>query len=169
MYMQIWSTTTSRGSFSKDFSLCGWRVGFAHGPERYIQSLLGTHDRLINCAPAISQFAALAALQNKDNILPESKAFFAEHRTLMGNALMQLSRHLEVSWPEGACFFFCKVKNEANTEALAFDILEKAKVAVVPGTDFGCGGEGYLRLCFGRSLTDITEGVQRLSEYLNRH
>lgn len=156
-------------SFSKDFALCGWRVGFLHGPEALVQNILAVHDRLINCAPVPSQHAALAALDIGADIHKQNMGVYKTRRTLMTESLEQLKPFLSYTKPAGAYYYFPKILGVTNSEKLAFDILNKVQVAVVPGSDFGPGGEGHIRLCFGRSVEDITEGMQRLTYYLNYH
>ena len=73
------------------------------------------------------------------------------------------------SEPTGAFYVFANAKRfTADSRAFAFEILERAKVGVAPGIDFGRNGEGYLRVCYARSLTDLQEALRRLEEFLAR-
>ncbi|MDA1317500.1 MAG: pyridoxal phosphate-dependent aminotransferase [bacterium] len=152
-------------SFSKDFSLSGWRIGFIHADNEHISKILSIHDNLINCAPVISQYAGLAALKNEKVILNEYMEIYRKRRKIMGDCLESLSEYVQFTWPNGAYYFFPKIIGATDVEGLCFDILEKAKVAVVPGDDFGAGGKGHIRLCFGKSEEEIIEGMKRLEQY----
>lgn len=153
-------------SFSKDFSLSGWRAGFLLGPNKLLEPIFSVHDTLVNCTPVVSQYAALAALKFEDKILPEILREYTEHRKLMGEYLETLSPYLDFIWPEGSYYFFPKIKNLKDSEKFCFDMLKENKVAVVPGSAFGAEGEGYVRLCFGRSKEDIISGMERFKSHL---
>lgn len=155
-------------SLSKDFALSGWRIGFLHGSKEYVNKIIPIHDNLVNCAPVVSQYAALAALKNEDLIVSNYIAEYSKRRNLMGCLLEKCKNYLAFTWPMGAYYFFPKIIGVKNTEGLCLDILEKAKVAVVPGDEFGTGGEGHIRLCFGKSEREILEGMQRFTSYLKR-
>lgn len=152
-------------SMSKDFSLSGWRIGFIHADKDLISKILPTHDNLINCAPVVSQYAALGALENGEKILSEYFERYRKRRDLMANFLEKCKPYLDFVLPQGAYYFFPKVIGCDNAEQLCFDILKKAKVAVVPGDDFGPGGKGHIRLCFGKTEEEIREGMNRLISY----
>ena len=152
-------------SFSKDFALSGWRIGFIQAHRQIITQILPIHDNLINCAPVVSQYAAMAALKNEELILGEYHKIYANRRKIMGTYLEKLSGLMEFVWPQGSYYFFPKITKKINTELLCFDILEKMKVATVPGDDFGPGGYAHIRLCFGKSEEEIEEGMKRITRY----
>ncbi len=153
-------------SFSKDFSLSGWRVGFLLGPVNLLEKIYGVHDNLINCAPVVSQYAALAALAHDEEILQKVLPEYAKRRELMNQELEKLQDYLDFVKPEGSYYVFPKIKGLENSEDFCFDMVREAKVATVPGSAFGSGGEGHVRLCFGRSEEDIKDGMQRFGKYL---
>ena len=155
-------------SFSKNFSLSGWRIGFLMGPPELVEQIFSIHDTLVNCAPVVSQYAAIAALKFEERILPEVMAYYAEHRKLMGEYLESLAEYVDFVWPDGSYYFFPKIKNLKDSEKFCFDMLRDAKIAAVHGSAFGEGGEGHIRLCFGRSKEDITEGMTRFKNYLTK-
>ena len=152
-------------SLSKDFALSGWRIGFLHGDKEHICKIIPYHDNLINCAPVISQYAAIAALTHEQTIIPAYQQIYKQRRQLMGSYLESLKGYMNFVWPEGTYYFFPKILGVSDSTKLCFDILEKAKVALVPGIDFGLGGESHVRLCFGKSVTEIREGIKRLAHY----
>jgi len=156
-------------SFSKDFALSGWRIGFVHADKELIKKILPIHDCLVNCAPVVSQYAALAALKNEKIILSEYMKIYAKRRLLMGNYLEELSDYLSFIWPGGAYYFFPKIIGVVDSESFCFDILEKVGLGTVPGDDFGPGGKGHMRLCFGKSDSEIIEGMKRLTTYFKKY
>jgi aspartate/methionine/tyrosine aminotransferase len=153
-------------SFSKDFSLTGWRVAFLQSHKRIIQQILPFHDALVNCAPVISQYAAIAALKNRQRILTNNQVIYTENRTLMQKYLDNLHEDLNYQMPKGSYFFFPKLLKKQNSVEFCFTLLEKEHVALVPGSDFGAGGESHIRLCFGRSKEDIIKGMEGLTRFL---
>ncbi len=152
-------------SLSKDFSLTGWRIGYLHADKKLVSKIISAHDVMINCAPVVSQFAAIAGIEHSERIVSESLLRYKEHRLLMGNFLEELGDYLEFQWPDGAYYFFPKVKRLSSSEKFCMDLLHKAKLSTVPGSEFGEGGEGHIRLCFGKSKKEITEGMHRLKQY----
>lgn len=156
-------------SFSKDFSLTGWRVGFLHSDKSIIEKILPVHDTLVNCAPVISQYAALAAIKHQDEILVNNMAIYSRHRDIMSGYLKNLNEFLSFTKPKGSYYMFPKIKNVYDTEKFCMDLLTKANLAVVPGSDFGPGGESHIRICFGRAEEDIITGMKSLSKYLHNN
>lgn len=149
-------------SFSKDFSLTGWRVGYLHASIARIPRLLGIHDTLINCTPVISQYAALAALEVYDEIVAQNLTQYEKQRQFMASGMKKLSDMLDFVMPAGAYFFFPRIVSGSPSQQTALEILEKSGVVTVPGNSFGMGGEGHLRLCFGRDEASIEKAIVRL-------
>lgn len=154
-------------SFSKVFAMCGWRIAFIHGPERLMEKILPVHDVLINCAPVVSQYAVLEGLKRFDRIANEARETYKKHRDFVVQELEKLFDHFEFSIPEGAYYIFPKLKNTKDDELFCMDALRKAKVALVPGSDFGPGGIGHVRICFGRSMEELEEGMRRIRKYFS--
>lgn len=153
-------------SFSKDFSLTGWRVGFMHADSSRIPRLVAIHDTLVNCAPVVSQYAALAALKYQDDILAGNAAIYQRNLDLIRTRLDDLSDYLTYEPPKGAYFLFPKIKGVSRSVEFCAGLLASQKLAVVPGSAFGPGGEGHIRVCFGRSPSAIRDGMDRLAQYL---
>lgn len=153
-------------SFSKDFALTGWRVGFLHTQSKLLSKILPVHDALVNCVPVISQYAAMSALANQESILAENKVIYTKQREKMKFFLDQMQDKFTYTLPKGAYFFFPRVLQEKNVANFCKELLYKANVAVVPGSDFGLGGEEHIRLCFGRREEEITQGMERITQYI---
>ncbi len=152
-------------SLSKDFALSGWRIGFLHGPKRLVSKILPVHDNLINCAPVVSQYAAIAAIKNKDRIISENIKEYTKRKSIMEELLSGMSRFLSFTPPKGTYYFFPKIFGVNNTLDFSINLLKKNRIATVPGSEFGPGGEGHIRLCFGRPEKDIVNGMKRLKQY----
>ena len=151
-------------SFSKDFAMTGWRVGYIQADKERINKLTAIHDTLVNCAPVISQYVACEAIVQSERILSENALLYDSRRRLMAEYLDSIADHVRYVMPRGGYFFFPESINEQDSHELARQLLA-SNLAVVPGDAFGLGGEGHVRLCFGRSETAIMLGMQRLVQH----
>jgi aminotransferase len=152
-------------SFSKSYAMTGWRIGFVHSDESVINEILKVHDCLVTCAPVISQYAAMGALEMGDSYIADFKKQYFHRLNLICSRLDKLSRYLNYVRPNSSYFVFPKIFNNRDSVSLALDILNKVQVAVVPGVAFGPNGEGHLRLSFGRSEEHINSAFNRLEKY----
>lgn len=156
-------------SFSKAFGMTGWRVGFLHGPAERVADILTVHDTLVTCAPVVSQYAALAALESGDAFTGEFRAEFRRRRDHVIERLDALPHVFDYQKPNASYFVFPRVKDTVrwarDSRRLAAELLEQARVAVVPGVAFGPTGEAHLRLCYARPAADIDLAFDRLADY----
>lgn len=152
-------------SMSKHFNLSGWRIGFLHGPQKLVEKILPVFDVMSNCASVPSQYAALAALKNQSKIVPQYLEHYQKNYQLVNQYLDQMSSHLSYVKPQGAYYIFPKLKRIKDSEDFCFNVLDKVQVALVPGSEFGKGGEGHFRICFGRHQDQLVEGLDRLNLY----
>lgn len=156
-------------SFSKAYGMTGWRVGFLHGPAERVTDVLTVHDALVTCAPVVSQYAALAALEQGDAFIAEFAAEFRRRRDHVVERLDALSQVFDYQKPNASYFAFPRVKDVVpharDSRRLAAELLQQAHVALVPGVAFGPSGEAHLRLCFARPAADIDLAFDRLTEY----
>jgi aspartate/methionine/tyrosine aminotransferase len=149
--------------FSKAYAMTGWRLGFLIAPEKFIRPLQILQQNFFICPSSISQAAALAALDCEKEV-EEMKKIYEKRRDYFLPSLQKLGFKIPYD-PKGAFYILAKADHiEKNSYELALDILEKAKVAVTPGIDFGV--EGYLRFSYATSLPQIEEGIKRLENYL---
>ena len=155
-------------SFSKYFSMTGWRIGWMVVPESHIRTVERLAQNMFICAPHASQVAALAAMDCDDE-LQANLSVYAANRALLLDGLpgAGLSRFAP---PDGAFYVYADVADlTGDSRALASDILARAGVAVTPGLDFDpVRGAKTLRLSYARATADIAEGLERLAEYLRR-
>jgi aspartate/methionine/tyrosine aminotransferase len=154
--------------FSKLYSMTGWRLGYLIVPEDFIRPVQKLQQNLFISPNPFVQRAGITALRSAKGKVKEFVRIFDERRKRMIEGLRELGFEIRPE-PKGAFYVFVNAKRfGSNSYDLAFDILEKAHVAVTPGIDFGYGGEGYLRFSYATSLGDIEEGIRRLGEYIKR-
>ena len=151
---------------SKLYSMTGWRLGYLLAPEDFIRPIQKLQQNLFISPNPFVQRAGIAALKLAKEHVREIARLFSERRELMIKGLRGLGFEIKAE-PIGAFYVFVNAKKLSyDSHGLAFDILEKAHVAVTPGIDFGLGGEGYLRFSYATSMDCIEEGIRRLDEYI---
>jgi aminotransferase len=151
-------------SFSKDFAMTGWRVGYIQAAASRIPRLTAIHDSLVNCAPVISQYVALAALEESKRIFASNQQLYQQRRLEMQKWLDATTGIEDYTIPAGGYFFFPRLVPGQTSNHVAKELVARG-VATVPGDAFGAGGEGHIRLCFGRSSEAIQQGMQRVVQY----
>ncbi len=154
-------------SFSKYFSMTGWRVGWMVVPEDQVRVVERIAQNMFICAPHASQIAALAAMDCTDE-LDENLAVYRRNRALMLEGLPKAG-FTEIAPPDGAFYIYADVSALTDdSRAFAAEILEKAGVAVTPGLDFDpVRGHRTLRFSYARATGDIVEGLERLKRFMD--
>ena len=151
--------------FSKAFSMTGWRLGFACGPEPIIKQMTKIHQYAIMCAPTTSQYAAVEALRRCDENIKSMVEEYDMRRRYIVDAFNKLG--LSCFEPEGAFYIFpCITSTGLTSEEFCEKLLYSKHVAVVPGGAFGACGEGYIRVSYAYSIKHITEAVTRIGAFL---
>jgi aspartate/methionine/tyrosine aminotransferase len=153
-------------SFSKYFSMTGWRVGWMVVPQSHIRTVERLAQNMFICPPHASQIAALAALECIDE-LEANRAVYAQNRQLMLEGLPKAG-FTKIAPPDGAFYIYADVSDlTTDSRALAAEILEQAGVAVTPGLDFDpVRGGQTLRFSYARQPADIAEGLARLQAFM---
>ncbi len=159
--------TISIFGFSKSYAMTGWRVGYVVAEEQLISQMIKVHDSLVTCPTVVSQYAALAALQGPQDAVRGFHRAFERHRQIVCDAVKRSDR-LKLILPEGSYFAFVKVDRQTDDYELALRLMQDAKVAVVPGSSFGTGGESHIRISFGCEEDALREGLQRLIGHFDR-
>jgi len=153
--------------FSKIFAMTGLRLGYLIAPRPFIRPLQKLQQNFFLAPNSIVQIAGIAALKEADADVLRMKNTYDLRRRYMIDRLRAIGFGIPVE-PTGAFYVFANAKHlSTNSHALAYDILEKARVGVTPGIDFGKGGEGYLRFTYANSIENITEGLGRLERYVS--
>ncbi|TDE40748.1 pyridoxal phosphate-dependent aminotransferase [Antarcticimicrobium sediminis] len=153
-------------SFSKYFSMTGWRVGWMVVPEDHVRVLERIAQNMFICAPHASQVAALAAMECSEE-LEANLEVYRTNRALMQAGLPQAGFD-KIAPPDGAFYFYADVSEfTSDSRAFAAEILDKAGVAVTPGLDFDpARGATTLRFSYARATADIEEGLARLARFM---
>ena len=151
--------------FSKAFSMTGWRLGYALGPSELIREITKLHQYAVMCAPTTSQYAAIEALRSSERDVAHMVEEYDMRRRLMVHGFNELG--LTCREPNGAFYAFPSIKSTGlSSEEFCEKLLYSKKVALVPGTAFGEGGEGYVRASYCYSTEHIKEALLRIGEFL---
>ncbi|MEL6452629.1 MAG: aminotransferase class I/II-fold pyridoxal phosphate-dependent enzyme [Pseudomonadota bacterium] len=155
-------------SFSKYFSMTGWRVGWMVVPEAHVRVVERLAQNMFICAPHASQVAALAAMDDTPT-LEANMAVYRANRALMLDGLPKAG-FAKIAPPDGAFYVYADVSDLTDdSRALAAEILAQAGVAVTPGLDFDpVRGHHTLRFSYAGSTDDIAEGLRRLTDFMHR-
>ncbi|WP_417727591.1 pyridoxal phosphate-dependent aminotransferase [Roseovarius sp.] len=153
-------------SFSKYFSMTGWRIGWMVVPEDHVRVVERLAQNLFICPPHASQVAALAAMDCHEE-LEANMAVYRRNRALMLEGLPRAGFD-RIAPPDGAFYVYADVSHlTEDSRAFAAEILEKVGVAVTPGLDFDpVRGAGTLRFSYARATADIEEGLARLRRFM---
>ena len=153
--------------FSKGFAMTGWRLGYICGPAPIVEQMTKIHQYAIMCAPTTSQYAAVEALRNCGRDVEQMRESYNQRRRFLMNEFRKMG--LQCFEPYGAFYAFPSIQEFGMTsEEFATRLLQKEKVAVVPGTAFGDCGEGFLRISYAYSLADLKEAIGRLEKFVRR-
>ena len=152
--------------FSKLYAMTGWRLGYVIVPRPLARTLQTLHQNFFISANAFVQWAGVAALNHAAGDVASMVVLYDKRRRFMVEGLRRLGFQIRQE-PQGAFYVFVNAKwLSGDSLKLCIDILEKARVAVAPGVDFGANGEGYLRFSYANSLANIEEGLRRLQRYI---
>jgi len=157
-------TTIVINGFSKSFAMTGWRLGVAIGPEKVIEKMGLLVQTLCSCVSPFVQRAGIAAINGDQSEIKKMMETYKERRDLLVDGLNKIPG-VSCLKSDGAFYVFCNItKTGMTSEKFADFALEKAKVALLPGTNFGKYGKGYVRLAFPNSIENIKEGLKRLEK-----
>ena len=157
--------TVMVNGFSKTFSMTGWRLGYACGPEPVMQQITKIHQYAIMCAPTTSQYAAVEALRNGDEAVERMREEYDMRRRLIVKGFNDLG--LSCREPKGAFYAFPSIQSTGlSSDEFCERLLCTERVAVVPGTAFGQGGEGFIRASYCYSTEHILEALSRIERFL---
>ena len=152
--------------FSKLYAMTGWRLGYLIAPPAYMRALQKLQQNLFICASSFAQEAAIVALRDCDQVVERRRLIYDERRKYLLSRLQAMGIAPAVE-PTGAFYTLANVKKYTrDSYQFAFEILEKAHLAVTPGIDFGQNCEGYIRISYANSLDNIKEGMDRLERFL---
>lgn len=165
-------------SFSKSYAMTGWRIAYLHTDEELAREILKVHDSLVTCAPVISQYAAMGALEMAEKDIANFQKKYRERRDLICRRLDRLKHVFSYVKPNSSYYVFPKIISDKKFQVgsksdklflspswqFALNLLEKIQVAVVPGVAFGPNGENHVRISFGKRKKDINEAFDRIEK-----
>jgi len=156
------------GGFSKAYAMTGWRLGWAVFPKDLVRPAQKMQQNLIICAPAMAQWAGVAALEQAGDDVERMRLVFARRREIMLEELAAWG--LEVEARPGGAFYVLVNMGDVTDDSyrLAFDILKNTGVGVTPGKDFGPATARSIRFSYANSEANIREGVRRVGEYTGK-
>ncbi|WP_079709304.1 aminotransferase A [Paraliobacillus ryukyuensis] len=163
---QMKQQTIVINGLSKSHAMTGWRIGYVLAPGWLSKHILKVHQYNVSCATSISQYAALEALKNGKEDPTTMRKDYHKRRDYVFNRLVNMG--MEVVKPNGAFYFFPKIQSNKDSFQFAFDLVNEAGVALVPGSAFSHYGEGYVRLSYAYSMETLEKGLNRLEQYLQK-
>ncbi|MHC5758078.1 pyridoxal phosphate-dependent aminotransferase [Nostoc sp.] len=159
--------TISLYSLSKAYGFASWRIGYMVIPKHLLIAVKKVQDTILICPPVISQYAALGALQAKEEYLKSHIGAIAQVRQLVLDSLNRLQGLCSIIPANGAFYFFLKVHTQMDAFELVKRLIQEHKVAVIPGTTFGMDDGCYLRVAYGALQKETAkEGIERLVQGL---
>ncbi|PWT26401.1 pyridoxal phosphate-dependent aminotransferase [Butyrivibrio fibrisolvens] len=152
--------------FSKAYAMTGWRLGYACGPANIIRQMIKIHQFAIMCAPTTSQYAGVEALRNGDEDVAVMRKEYDRRRKYLLHEFNKIG--IDCFEPYGAFYVFPNIKKFGlSSDDFAMQLLEKERLAVVPGTAFGDCGEGFIRISYAYSLEDLKKALERLKHFID--
>ncbi|KKB34969.1 aminotransferase [Bacillus thermotolerans] len=153
--------------FSKGFAMTGWRLGFVCAPPELTAAMLKIHQYAMMCASTPAQYAALEALKSGMSDVEEMKKDYRRRRNYIVQSFNEIG--LDCLMPGGAFYVFPSIQSTGYTsDQFAELLLKEEQVAVVPGSVFGKGGEGFVRCSYASSMEQLQEAVRRIDRFVNK-
>lgn len=160
--------TAVLNGFSKAFAMTGWRIGYLCCPADLMEQVYKLHQYSTICAPIMSQYAALEGLRNGWSEVERMRLSYRQRRNLMCKAFADMG--IPVTEPDGAFYVFPDIRRTGLSSAeFASALIEKHRVAVVPGSVFGAGGEGYVRCCYATGIAKLKTALERIARMVADH
>ncbi len=151
--------------FSKAFAMTGFRLGYACAPQPIIEAMMKIHQYAMLCAPIMSQYAAIEALENGHDAMIEMRNSYHQRRDFLVRRLNEIG--LTCHMPGGAFYVFPDISScGVSSKQFAMQLLDRENVACVPGDAFGAPGEGFLRCCYATAFEDIRIAADRIEHFV---
>ena len=153
--------------FSKAYAMTGWRIAYACAPEPILKMMMKLHSYTMLCAPITGQIAALEAIKHAENEVEDMVSHYRQRRRLIVDGLNKLG--LTCHMPLGAFYAFPSIESTGlSAEQFAERLLLEERVAVVPGTAFGAGGDGHIRCSYATSVEKLEIALSRMGSFLSK-
>jgi aspartate/methionine/tyrosine aminotransferase len=154
-------------SFSKTYNMTGWRLGWAQSSETIIRTMFKAAEFITSNPTAMVQQAGIVALRDGEPFVGEQRMHLAQRRAQVVASLGRLPG-VSLATIQGAFYAFFKVDAAKDSAAFSLALLQDTGLALAPGSCFGAGGEGWVRLCFASSETTMTDALQRLTGFIEQ-
>ena len=162
---QLYDRTVVVNGFSKSHAMTGWRMGYVCAPQPVIAAMTKLHQFGIMSAPTTSQYAAIEAMRSGDEDIAHMREEYDSRRRYLVEGLRRIG--LPCFEPKGAFYVFPDIRGTGLTsDEFCERFLMEEKVAVISGSAFGPGGEGFIRCCYATSMKDIAEALTRMDNFL---
>lgn len=161
----MYERTVVVNGFSKSHAMTGWRMGYVCAPAEIATQMLKIHQYAIMSAPTTSQYAAIKAINDGDEDINLMRRDYDRRRVFLLEGLRKIG--IDCFEPRGAFYVFPYIgKFGMTSEEFCEKFLLEQRVAIIPGTAFGAGGEGFARLCYASSIENIAEALKRLEKFV---
>jgi len=161
----MYERTVFVGGFSKSHAMTGWRMGYSCAPADITVQMLKIHQYAVMSSPTTSQYAAINAMRYGDADVLNMKREYDQRRNLLYSGIKSIG--LECFEPNGAFYMFPSIKSTGLTSAeFCEQFLLTEKVAIIPGSAFGQGGEGFVRICYASSMEKISIALERMEKFV---
>lgn len=162
----MWARTVTVNGFSKSFAMTGWRLGYVCAPAPITEQIVKMHQFAIMCAPTTAQYAGIVALRDCEDVVASMRDEYDIRRRFIVDGFNRIGLHCFE--PRGAFYVFPSIESTGLTEEeFCEQLIRKKRVAVIPGTAFGPGGEGHVRVSYSYSIKHIKEALRRIGEFVN--
>jgi aminotransferase len=166
-YEEIKDKVVLVSGFSKMFSMTGLRLGFVCAVKQYMDSIVKVHQYNVSCAPSIVQWGACTGLRECMGDVESMKEEFIRRRDYLYAQLKDMG--FDVNMPMGAFYMFPSIKKFGmGSDEFCERLLKEEGVAIVPGSAFGTGGEGYIRISYAYSMPQLEECARRLRNFVEK-
>ena len=161
----MYERTILVNGFSKAYSMTGWRMGYVCAPKELTGQMVKLHQYGIMSAPTMSQYAAIEAMKYGDEDIRAMHEEYDGRRRFLLQGFRDMG--LECFEPKGAFYMFpCIRSTGMNSDEFCTEFLKAEQVAVIPGSAFGPGGEGFVRCCYAASMQDLDEALKRMERFI---
>jgi len=164
----MYERTIVMSGVSKSFAMTGWRIGYVTAPRELMDAIRKLHQYLIMSAPTMGQVAALEALRHGEDDVRAMQAEYDRRRRVIVDGFNDLG--LTCFEPRGAFFAFPSIAASGMPdEEFCETLLREERVAVIPGSAFGCSGDGFIRASYATSMENIEKALERMGRFMRRH
>ena len=155
-------------SFSKEFCMTGWRIGYVIAPEEVVATMTKLQENIVACAPLPSQYAAIQALGGEEDYSRNMVDIFTKRRNVLVEGIQSIPL-LKCTPPDATFYLMVDISATGmKSEEFAIELLKSVQVALVPGITYGVSCDNYVRIAFTLDENKIREGIKRIASFVNQ-